>query len=44
MQDVSSRIGFDKLSTAATLAWELKAAYAAGDLPVLRRVAAEGSQ
>jgi DNA-binding CsgD family transcriptional regulator len=44
MQDVSSRIGFDKLGTAATLAWELQAAYAAGDLPVLRRVAAEGSQ
>ena len=44
MQDVSSRIGFDKLGTAATLAWELEAAYSAGDLPVLRRVAAEGSQ
>jgi DNA-binding CsgD family transcriptional regulator len=44
MQDVSSRIGFDKLGTAATLAWELVAAYSAGDLPVLRRVAAEGSQ
>jgi DNA-binding NarL/FixJ family response regulator/type II secretory pathway predicted ATPase ExeA len=44
MQEVSSRIGFDKLGTAATLAWELQAAYSAGDLPVLRRVAAEGSQ
>jgi DNA-binding CsgD family transcriptional regulator len=44
MQDVSSRIGFDKLGTAATLAWELEAAYSAGDLPVLRRVSAEGSQ
>jgi DNA-binding CsgD family transcriptional regulator len=44
MQAVSSRIGFDKLGTAATLAWELQAAYSAGDLPVLRRVAAEGSQ
>jgi DNA-binding CsgD family transcriptional regulator len=27
-----------------SLAWELDAAYAAGDLPLLRRVAAEGSQ
>src|SRR3954452_17256356 len=44
MQAVSSRIGFDKLGTAATLAWELEAAYCAGDLPLLRRVAAEGSQ
>jgi DNA-binding NarL/FixJ family response regulator len=44
MQEVSSRIGFDKLGTAATLAWELEAAYSAGDLPMLRRVAAEGSQ
>jgi DNA-binding NarL/FixJ family response regulator len=44
MHDVSSRIGFDKLGTAATLAWELEAAYSAGDLPVLRRVSAEGSQ
>jgi DNA-binding NarL/FixJ family response regulator len=44
MQDVSSRIGFDKLGTAATLAWELEAAYSAGDLPMVRRVASEGSQ
>src|SRR5215212_4116125 len=44
MHDVSSRIGFDKLGTAATLAWELEAAYSAGDLPVLHRVAAEGLQ
>ena len=44
MQAVSSGIGFDKLGTAATLAWELEAAYSAGDLPMLRRVAAEGSQ
>ncbi len=44
MQAVSSRIGFDKLGTATTLAWEMEAAYSAGDLPMLRRVAAEGSQ
>ncbi len=44
MQEISSRIGFDKLGTSMTLAWELEAAYAAGDLPRLRRVAAEGSQ
>jgi DNA-binding CsgD family transcriptional regulator len=44
MQEVSSRIGFDKLGTSVSLAWELEAAYAAGDLPMLRRVAAEGSQ
>ncbi len=44
MQDVSSRIGFDKLGTAAALSWELEAAYSAGDLPLVRRVAAEGSQ
>ena len=28
----------------STLAWEMEAAYSAGDLPLLRRVAAEGSQ
>ncbi len=44
MQTVSSGIGFDKLGTAATLAYELEAAYSAGDLPMVRRVAAEGSQ
>ena len=44
MQAVSSGIGFDKLGTAAILAWELEAAYSAGDLPMVRRVAAEGSQ
>jgi DNA-binding CsgD family transcriptional regulator len=44
MQAVSSGIGFDKLGTAATLAWELEAAFSAGDLPTLRRVAAEGTQ
>jgi DNA-binding CsgD family transcriptional regulator len=44
MQDVSSRIGFDKLGTAAALSWELEAASSAGDLPLVRRVAAEGSQ
>jgi DNA-binding CsgD family transcriptional regulator len=44
MRAVSSRVGFDKLGAAATLAWELEAAYSAGDLPMLRRVAAEGTQ
>jgi DNA-binding CsgD family transcriptional regulator len=44
MREVSARVGFDKLGTGATLAWELEAAYSAGDLPMLRRVAAEGSQ
>jgi DNA-binding CsgD family transcriptional regulator len=44
MQAVSSQIGFDKLGTAATLAWEMEAAYSAGDLPMVRRVAAEGTQ
>src|SRR5262249_28720822 len=44
MQTVSSQIGFDKLGTSATLAWELEAAYSAGDLPMVRRVAAEGTQ
>ena len=29
MQDVSSRVGFDKLGTAATLLWEFDAAYSA---------------
>jgi DNA-binding CsgD family transcriptional regulator len=44
MRAVSSRVGFDKLGTGAALAWELEAAYAAGDLALLRRVATEGSQ
>ena len=44
MQDVSSRVGFDKLGTATTLLWEFDAAFGAGDLPALRRVSAEGSQ
>jgi DNA-binding CsgD family transcriptional regulator len=44
MHEVSAKVGFDKLGTGATLAWELEAAYSAGDLPLLRRVAAEGSQ
>jgi DNA-binding CsgD family transcriptional regulator len=44
MQDVSSRVGFDKLGQATTLLWEFEAAYCSGDLPTLRRVAAEGSQ
>jgi DNA-binding CsgD family transcriptional regulator len=44
MQVVSSGIGFDKIGTAAILAWELDAAYSAGDLPMVRRVAAEGTQ
>ena len=44
MQEVSSRVGFDKLGTAATLLWELHAAYSAGDLPLFRRVAAEGAE
>ncbi|MET0460832.1 MAG: LuxR C-terminal-related transcriptional regulator [Ilumatobacteraceae bacterium] len=44
MQDVSSRVGFDKLGTATALLWEFDAAFGAGDLPTLRRVSAEGSQ
>ena len=44
MQEVSSRVGFDKLGLATALLWELEAAYGSGDLPRLRRVAAEGSQ
>jgi DNA-binding CsgD family transcriptional regulator len=44
MQDVSSRVGFDKLGLATALAWEYEAAYCSGDLPMLRRVATEGSQ
>ena len=44
MQEVSSRVGFDKLGLATTLAWEFEAAYGNGDLPLLRRVATEGSQ
>ena len=44
MQEVSSRVGFDKLGLANTLAWEFEAAYCNGDLPMLRRVATEGSQ
>ena len=44
MREVSARVGFDKLGTAAALAGELEAAYSAADLSLLRRVAAEGSQ
>ena len=44
MQDVSGRVGFDKLGTGTALLWEFDAAFGAGDLPALRRVSAEGSQ
>ena len=44
MQEVSCRVGFDKLGTGAALLWEFEAAFGAGDLPTLRRVSAEGSQ
>jgi DNA-binding CsgD family transcriptional regulator len=44
MRDVSSRIGFDKLGQATALLFEFEAAYNAGDLPALRRVATEGAQ
>src|SRR4029077_4134182 len=44
MQDVSCRVGFDKLGTGTSLLWEFDAAFGAGDLPTLRRVAAEGTQ
>ena len=44
MQDVSCLIGFDKLGTSTTLLWEFDAAFGNGDLPMLRRVSAEGSQ
>ena len=44
MQEVSSRVGFDKLGTASVLLMEFDAAFGAGDLPALRRVSAEGAQ
>jgi DNA-binding CsgD family transcriptional regulator len=44
LRDVSARIGFDKLGQSATLLYEFEAAFNAGDLPTLRRVAVEGRQ
>ncbi len=44
MQEVSNRVGFDKLGTASVLLMEFDAAFGAGDLPALRRVSAEGAQ
>lgn len=44
MQEVSRRVGFDRLGAATAMLWEFDAAYCAGDLPMLRRVSAEGMQ
>ncbi len=44
MQDVSSKVGFDKLGTGTALLWEVDAAFGDGDLAALRRVSAEGTQ